>query len=65
MLITTLAHEFIHVRQFDTNELAFLSNCSRWRGKYYTNDEFIDAEEPWEIEPRESEYVLADKFFAQ
>jgi len=64
-LITTLAHEFIHVKQFDRNELAFLYSCSRWHGEYYPDDEFIESEEPWEVEPRERESDLASKFFAQ
>ena len=62
-LIETLAHEFVHVRQFDKGELAFMNKCNRWRGKYYQTDEFDETEEPWEVEPRECESVLATEFF--
>jgi hypothetical protein len=65
MLISTLAHEFVHVRQFDNNELVCMDSYSRWHGKYYSDDEFAETEEPWEVEPRELEGVLAADFFAQ
>ena len=65
MLITTLAHEFVHVRQFDNNELSLTYDRSRWHSKYYSSSEFIDSEEPWEIEPCELESVLASEFFTQ
>jgi hypothetical protein len=65
ILIGTLAHEFVHVRQFDNNELVFMNNRSRWHDKYYSDDEFAVTEEPWEVEPRERESVLAADFFAQ
>lgn len=64
-LIETLAHEFVHVRQFDSKELVFFSNCSRWLGKYYSDDAFDETEQPWEVEPREREAPLAAEFFAQ
>jgi hypothetical protein len=64
MLITTLAHEFIHVRQFNNKELTLTHSRSRWQGKYYADNEFTDTEEPWEVEPRERESALADEFFS-
>lgn len=64
-LIETLAHEFVHVKQFDCKELVFMSKCSRWLGEYYLDDEFDETEEPWEVEPRERESALAKEFFAQ
>jgi nitrate/nitrite-specific signal transduction histidine kinase len=63
-LISTLAHEFVHVRQFDENELIFTDSYSQWRGKYYQTDEFAETEEPWEVEPRKMESVLAAEFFS-
>lgn len=65
MLITTLAHEFVHIRQFDHGELALTHSCNRWHGNYYPDDEFLETEEPWEVEPRERESVLAADFFTQ
>lgn len=64
-LITTLAHEFVHVKQFDKGELVMLHNCNRWLGKRYSHDEFDVTEEPWEVEPCELEYHLAAEFFSQ
>lgn len=63
-LISTLAHEFVHVRQFNNGELAFIRNTSRWKGVYYSDDDIIENEEPWEIEPRETETRLALDFFS-
>lgn len=61
--ITTLAHEFVHVRQFDTGQLAFRHSCNRWHGTYYPTDEFFYEEEPWEIEAQSLENELASNFW--
>lgn len=62
-LIETLAHEFVHVRQFDKGELALMHSRNRWKGQYYSDDEFGVTEEPWEVEPRERESALATELF--
>ena len=64
-LITTLAHEFVHVKQFSRNELAFNLKYSRWHGKRYFDEDLIGKIAPWEIEPRAFEDSLAAEFFAQ
>lgn len=62
-LITTLAHEFVHVRQFDTKQLAFTSRCSRWNNIRYESDEIPYDEQPWEIEASSLESSLATNFW--
>jgi hypothetical protein len=64
-MVTTLAHEFVHVRQFDSGELAFRHSCNRWHGTYYPSDEFSYEDEPWEIEASSLEDLLAKNFFTQ
>lgn len=46
--LATLAHEFVHVKQFARNELD--SALTVWKGKNHTKTEYWDA--PWEKEAR-------------
>jgi len=64
-LISTLAHEFVHVRQFDTGQLQFKAHCNKWDGSFYPNDGFKRNQEPWEIEARRLEKKLAKKYLKQ
>lgn len=62
-VITTLAHEFVHVRQFDTGQLALRYSCNRWNGTYYPCDEFFYEDEPWELEAQSLENSMASNFW--
>jgi hypothetical protein len=54
--LCTLAHEFVHLKQFARNELA--DDHSYWKG-FYIDPETIDYEDqPWEIEAAFKERIL-------
>jgi len=51
VLINTLAHEMVHIKQFARRELRMLYDgyCAKWKGEKY--DEECDYDlRPWEIE---------------
>ena len=55
VLLETLAHEMIHVKQWVRGELKD-TNCGRqlWKGKDYTNTDYDN--QPWEIEAHRLEH---------
>ena len=60
-ILSTLAHEMVHVRQFDKKELKFLSRCTKWKGIVFSNDtKYIDH--PWEHEADQLEHELSNSF---
>jgi hypothetical protein len=63
MLIKTLAHEFVHIRQFDCSELVLTQGCSKWQGVSYSEEQFKPTKEPWEVEPRALELPMTKEFF--
>jgi hypothetical protein len=46
--LKTLAHEFVHVRQYARNELN--DEMNTWKGRYVDSDAIDYNDQPWEIE---------------
>jgi hypothetical protein len=62
-LLVTLAHEFIHLKQYDRKELRFYTkdfDSARWKGQLYENYDYDTA--PWEVEASERELALYNDF---
>jgi hypothetical protein len=59
-VLSTLAHEFVHVRQFCKKELNMTDSYARWQGEIYSYD--TNSSEPWEEEAMELEAILLDKY---
>jgi hypothetical protein len=62
--ISSLAHEFTHVKQFVYNELTVLNGnyCAKWKGVNFSDD--CEYEEmPWEVEADNLELQLTQAFF--
>lgn len=52
-MLSSFAHEFVHVKQFATGELRMLKSCSKWKDNVWVTrkdevDDYYDS--PWEIE---------------
>ena len=61
LMISTLAHELSHVKQYATGQLRYdysSSNVSIWEGKKYNSDEIDYDDLPWEIDALKSERAL-------
>lgn len=56
--ITTLAHEFVHVKQFARGELN--EGLTRWKNKNHEKTEYWD--QPWEKEARRLQGKLVETF---
>lgn len=59
-ILSTLAHEFVHVRQFCRKELNMTDSYVRWQGEIYSYG--ANSSEPWEDEATELEAILLDKY---
>ncbi len=56
-MVISLAHELVHVKQYELRELVELKNSAlQWNGVFYSNALYNDA--PWEKEAFEKENVL-------
>lgn len=58
-IMVTLAHEFVHLKQYDRNELCFYAknpSAARWKGKIYEDYDYEKS--PWEIEANSKELQL-------
>jgi len=60
-LITTIAHEMVHVKQYAKDELRELEDNFRFRKEYFEKSMYYD-EEPWEDEAHELEFKLVEDF---
>jgi hypothetical protein len=64
-LLTTIAHECVHIKQFAKRELKdgrVIANSTIWKGSEI-NELKVDYEDlPWEIEAVENEYLLFQEF---
>jgi hypothetical protein len=63
VMLITLAHEFVHLKQYDRNELRFYAqapSAARWKGKMYKDYNYETA--PWEVEANFRENALYDSF---
>lgn len=51
-LLTTVAHEMVHVKQFFKGELydSSVKEKTRWQGKWMSRSRFNYWDQPWEIE---------------
>lgn len=52
-MLSSFAHEFVHVKQFAIGELRMLKKCNKWKDNIWVNkkneiDDYYDS--PWEIE---------------
>ena len=62
-LLTWLAHEFVHLRQFFRMELYdYVDGTTQWKTKRYKINSRSDLEAPWEKEAYRLESKLADEF---
>ena len=60
-ILSTLAHEMVHVKQFDKKELKFLLKCNKWHGvKFDSETKYADY--PWEHEAEKLEIELRNSF---
>lgn len=67
-LLKTTFHELVHVKQYATGELQYVSDTVHmWRGKRYKNIEDMDRywDLPWEVEAHGMEMGLAVRFARQ
>jgi hypothetical protein len=63
-IVSSLAHEFTHIKQFVCKELTILNGnyCAKWKGVKFSDDS--DYEEmPWELEAYTFEQKLTQAFF--
>jgi len=61
-ILTALAHEIVHVKQWATGELKeYITNRpEKWRGVDYTDGNYYEF--PWEIDAYENESVLYEEY---
>jgi hypothetical protein len=59
--LLTLAHECVHLKQFELGRLKIVDDVLEWEGRVYTDE----AEQPWEDEAEALETVLCDLFLNQ
>lgn len=62
-IITTLAHEMVHMKQFAKGELAI--DTDRWHKDYIDTDKVPYTELPWEKEARSMERTLYKAYVKQ
>lgn len=62
-VISTLAHEMVHIKQFARGELRMLYTgyCAKWKGEKYLDDAHYETC-PWEVEANSIEPVLSAAF---
>lgn len=67
MMLLTLAHELVHLKQYATNELRSRVIAGQlvdiWKGKRYRNLKYND--QPWEIEALQKEQDLFEDFISE
>lgn len=67
--LKTLAHEFVHLKQFATGAVKFghykNSNVTRWNGVYYNDEDLNYWDHPWELEAYGLENSLVAKYLAE
>ena len=62
-VLTTLAHELVHVKQYATGEMRDRDNAIvEWMGEKYNQDELEYWEHPWEIDAYGREVGLYIRF---
>lgn len=61
IILQTLAHEFVHIKQFSRKELIFKETYSIWHGHAYKDDHAYYSL-PWEKEARKIEKILYESF---
>lgn len=63
-LLTILAHEMVHIKQYTRGEMRDMIRCGRtkWRKKIYDMDKTNYWDLPWEIEAHGREYGLYVRF---
>jgi hypothetical protein len=59
-IFKTLAHEFVHVKQFSVGELKFLTKFDVWQGTVYYHGAKYESL-PWEKEANRYEKILYNK----
>ena len=67
IMLLTLAHELVHLKQYATNELRSRVVAGQlvdiWKGKRYRNLKYDD--QPWEIEALQKEQDLFEDFISE
>lgn len=59
--IDVIAHELIHLTQYNSGQLSYANDTITWNGKKYHKYEIPYGERPWEIDAEEKGVVLASK----
>jgi len=59
-MLSTLAHEMVHARQYYRKELKFSNNKNYWKKQEHSEDDGINS--PWEREAYINERILLDLF---
>jgi len=60
-IIKTLAHEFVHLKQFAKGELKFLNKHNMWNGRVFCHSSNYNNT-PWEKEATEFENLLFESW---
>jgi len=63
IMLTTLAHEMVHAKQFAYLELD--DNLTMWRGKAIDSDDVAYFDLPWEVEANCLEAILYNEYIEQ
>ena len=61
--ISTLCHEFVHIKQFTLGELTDKNGKTIWKGDDHTNTAY--CRQPWEKEASAMEHGLAKKYIKE
>ena len=64
-MLSTLAHEMVHVKQYRTGEMKNTRHCdfTNWKGKKINVITIPYEEHPWEIEAHNKEVELLERYF--
>ena len=64
LMLTTLAHEMVHIKQFARDEMYEYSrgDMTRWRGKKINAHSYKYNKLPWEIEANKLESILYEEW---
>lgn len=60
-ILSTVAHEIIHVEQWEKGDLVEIDNKTIWKGEDHTFTDYDNR--PWEVDAFKREKDLANKFF--
>lgn len=59
--IDIIAHELIHLRQYENGELEFKNDILKWKGEVYDRTSIPYNQRPWEIDAEKNQTSLSEK----